>query len=81
MMRRRLGTIFLLLIIITLVGLYEGWFNISTEPGGENTTNVHVSVDRGKIRQDEQRAKKELEQVGEKIKEHIHTEPPQSTEN
>jgi hypothetical protein len=76
-MRYLFGTILILLLVIVLVGLYEGWFNVSAQQG-ENTTNVNISVDRGKIREDTDRAKKGLEHVEEKIREHIHVKPAQN---
>lgn len=60
----------LVLLVAAVVGLgfYLGWFRVST--GRENQkTNVTITVDEEKIRQDEQRAKEKVQEAGQKVKE------------
>ncbi len=50
-MRKFLGTLVILALIVVGVGFYRGWFGVSTEdqPG---ETNVELRIDKDKIKQD-----------------------------
>jgi hypothetical protein len=67
-MTRLLGVIVLLLIGVGVLGFYQGWFQSSTATTDHKTT-FGVTVDRDKIEQDKEKAKEELEKVGERVKE------------
>jgi hypothetical protein len=54
----------LLLAIVAGVGYYRGWFQVSTGgPGG----NPSITVDRDKIKADEEKAKRSVQDVGQKV--------------
>ena len=50
-MRKFLGTLVIIVLIVAAVGLFRGWFGVSTEdqPG---QTNVELTIDKQKIKQD-----------------------------
>ena len=50
-MRKFLGTLVILALIVAGIGFYRGWFAVSTEdqPG---ETNVELKIDKDKIKQD-----------------------------
>ncbi len=54
-MRKFLGTLVILACIIAGVGLFRGWFGVSTvdQPG---ETNVELRIDKAKIKQDAETA-------------------------
>lgn len=54
----------LLLAIAAGVGYYRGWFQVSTGGAGGNPT---LTVDRDKIRADEEKAKKNVQELGQKV--------------
>ena len=55
-MRKFLGTVMILVLLIAGVGFYRGWFDVTTddEPG---VTNVELTIDKEKISQDAEAAK------------------------
>jgi predicted negative regulator of RcsB-dependent stress response len=61
-----------LLVLVALcllgVGLYRGWFSVSTEKKDEKPT-VSFSVDQEKIKEDEEKAKKKLQDLERQVKE------------
>ena len=70
--------IFKLLIILVIclvgIGIWRGWFSLLSSSGNpeKDKVNVGVSVDKGKIREDVQKAKakvgEEVKDVGDKVK-------------
>jgi hypothetical protein len=50
-MRKFLGTLLIVALIVAGVGVYRGWFGVSTDdqPG---ETNVELKIDKQKIKQD-----------------------------
>ena len=67
-MRTLLRAVVLLLILIVGLGFYQGWFHFSTN-STDDTSSATVTVDQNKIRVDEAKAKKTVEQLGQKVKE------------
>ena len=71
-------TIFKLLIVLVIclvgIGIWRGWFSFLSSSGEteKDKVNVGVSVDKGKIREDVQKAKakvgEEVKEVGDKVK-------------
>jgi hypothetical protein len=55
-MRKLLGTITLVVIIIAIVGSKRDWFKLDRTTHGTNT-EVHLRIDRDKIRQDRSNAR------------------------
>jgi hypothetical protein len=69
-MTRFLGALVLIAAIIIGVGWYLGWFHFSTG-GNDRESNFNISVDKDKIRQDEERAKEKLHEFGNKVKDKV----------
>jgi hypothetical protein len=69
-------SIFKLLIVLVIclvgIGIWRGWFNFS-RTGNSEQEKVNVSVDKGKIREDVQKAKtkvaEEVKEAVDKVKE------------
>lgn len=54
-MRRALAILVILALCVALVGLYMGWFRVSSSSTG-GTTDVTVTVDKDQIQRDKDRA-------------------------
>jgi hypothetical protein len=54
-MRKFLGTLVIVALIVAVLGLYRGWFGVSTDdqPGD---TNIEITIDKDKIKQDAEAA-------------------------
>ena len=61
-MRKLLGTLVLICLIVAGVGLFRGWFDVSKvdEPG---QTNVQITIDKEKIREDAEKAKQKAKEL------------------
>ena len=69
-MRKKIGTLTLVATLAIGLGLYRGWFHISsTQRPGE--TNVHVKIDREKIKEDTQKAGEKAKEIGDEIGERL----------
>jgi hypothetical protein len=64
--------IVLLLLVAGIVGLgyYLGWFRLSTDRTDQKT-NITITVDQEKIREDEAKAKEKVQEAGQKVKARI----------
>jgi predicted negative regulator of RcsB-dependent stress response len=67
-MRGFLTVLVVLAICIVGVGLYRGWFQVSTEKKDEKPT-VSFSVDQEKIKADEEKVKEKVQDLGQRGKE------------
>lgn len=71
-MRSLFSVIVLLLVVIVGVGFYQGWFHFSTNSstdGMGQTSSATITVDRSKIRADEDKAKEKVAELGQKTQE------------
>ena len=69
-MRKLIGTITVIAAIVVGAGLYLGWFSVSSdEQPGE--TNVKLSIDKDKIKEDTQKAGEKAKELGEKLEEKL----------
>ena len=61
-MRKFLGTLTIFILIIAGFGLYRGWFGVvaDDQPG---QTNVEITVDKEKIRQDAKNASEKAREL------------------
>lgn len=61
-MRKTLGTLVMILLVVACVGFYRGWFGVSTEdqPG---ETNVELRIDKAKIKQDAEAASEKAREL------------------
>ena len=66
-MRKLLGTLTILVLIIVGFGFYRGWFGFAADdqPG---QTNVEITVDKEKIRQDAKAASQKAHELAERSK-------------
>lgn len=66
-MNRFLVVLLLLVIGVVGLGFYLGWFHFSSDSTDKNT-NIQLSVDKEKIKQDQEKATEKIRQAGQKIK-------------
>jgi hypothetical protein len=59
----------LLLLVVGAIGLgfYLGWFRLSTNRTDQKT-NITITIDQDKIREDEKKAKDKVQEAGQKVK-------------
>ncbi len=69
-MSRIITLLVLLIVLIAGVGYYRGWFTVSTDKGSGHT-DVTVTVDKDKIKQDEQKAKDKAKELEQKAKDKV----------
>ena len=72
-MRKFLGTLVLLAIVGGIVGLSRDWFSVERNTDG-SSTDVHVHINRDKIRNDTKTAAKAAKRIGNKIEERLDEE-------
>ena len=66
---RALGFLVVLLLVgIVVVGFYRGWFQLSTDTETQRPSAT-ITVDKGKIHADEQKAKDEMQGLRQEAKE------------
>ena len=65
-MRKLLGTVALLVIVIAIVGRTRDWFTMQKTENGENT-EVHLLINREKIRSDAQNAREAARELRENL--------------
>lgn len=64
-MNRFLVVVVVLVVCVGGLAYYRGWFQVSTE-GSDHATDVTVTVDKDKIRGDEDKVKKSVHDLGTK---------------
>ena len=62
-MRKLLGTLVILAIIICVFGFFRGWFSVGVE-NHTSETNVEIRIDKEKIKEDAQAAADRVGQLG-----------------
>jgi hypothetical protein len=74
-MRWLLKVLVVLVICVAAIGFYRGWFSLSSSrpgPQGEKVNvDVHVSMDKGKMKSDVQKAEGQVKKAGGQVKEEI----------
>jgi hypothetical protein len=66
-MKGLLTVLVLLALVICGVGFYRGWFEFSTGKSEDKTT-ISVTVDKNKIKEDEEKAKDKMQDLGRQVK-------------
>jgi hypothetical protein len=66
-MRKLLGTLTLAIIVLGAVGLYRGWFSLSSN-SEENRTKIEVTVDKEKLKKDVDLVKGGVQNMTENMK-------------
>ena len=69
-MRTLMFVVVLFLVGIVGVGFYRGWFQLSTDTATQRPSAT-ITVDKDKIRADEQKAKDKVQDLGQEAKEKI----------
>ena len=62
-MRKSLGTLVLLAIVICAIGFIRGWFSVGTT-NQSSETNVEIRIDKEKIKDDAQTAAEKVGELG-----------------
>jgi hypothetical protein len=65
-MRGFLFVLVLLAVAIVGVGLYRGWFQVSTQKGEDKST-VSITMDKNKIKEDEEKVKEKVQDLGHQV--------------
>lgn len=73
-MRKLLGTITLVVIIIAIIGSKRDWFTLSRTAHGTHT-DVQLHIDREKIRQDAAQARSVARELRENIEQKLEQKP------
>ena len=69
-MAKSLLAIFLLVAVLVGVGLYRGWFHFSSERK-DGDASYTVTVDQDKMKDDEARANKKLQDVEDRVRQKV----------
>ncbi|MDG2384435.1 MAG: hypothetical protein P8N76_22395 [Pirellulaceae bacterium] len=70
-MRKLLGTVVVIGLVIFAVGYGRGWFTVSGEDQQGNT-NVEMHIDKEKVKEDAQQVAEKAEELGEEVGHVIH---------
>jgi predicted negative regulator of RcsB-dependent stress response len=73
-MKGFLGLLLLLAVVIVGVGLYRGWFEVSTQKT-EDKSSVSITMDKNKIQEDEEKVKEKVQDLGHQIKDKTADKP------
>jgi hypothetical protein len=65
MARFLIGLIVILVVAVAALGWYRGWYTIGKTNEGDKT-NINISVDKDKIREDQEKAQEGLKKLGQK---------------
>ena len=61
-MRKFIGTVVIVVVIVAAIGIYRGWFGVTTQKGtGE--TNIELKIDKEKIKQDAEAAREKAKEI------------------
>ncbi|HVX12847.1 MAG TPA: hypothetical protein VHC22_16815 [Pirellulales bacterium] len=68
-MKRICTALVCLVVGVAALGHFLGWYKVTSEKEG-SVLDIHISVDEGKIHEDEGKAERQLERYGQQFKEH-----------
>ena len=69
-MRKTLGTLALIVIVVAVIGMHRDWFTLERQREGA-TTDVHLRIDRDKIRTDTRHAAEVAREFGDNLEHKI----------
>jgi hypothetical protein len=69
-MTKFLGVVALILICVGVLGYFLGWFSFSSSSTPDDAT-IKMTVNKEKVKQDEEKAKETLRSAEEKVKEQL----------
>ena len=78
-MRKSLGTLALIVLVIGAVGLHRNWFALQREREG-TTTEVRLRIDRSKIRTDTRQAAEFARELGSNVEIRVKEQEQQNEE-
>jgi acetolactate synthase regulatory subunit len=67
-----LGVLALIVAVVAGLGFYMGWFHFSSGSDGKNA-HVTVSVDKGRIQEDKDKAVDKVKDLGQQAKDKVET--------
>ena len=73
-MRKSLGTLTLILIVVGVIGAHRDWFSLQREGDGP-TTEVQLRIDREKIRSDTRQAAEMARELGDNFEREAEQQP------
>lgn len=77
-MRKLLGFLVIIVVVVGVVGFACGWFSFASEKGGSGGTNVELHIDDQKIQTDVtevgEKAKQGLESLEKKAESALHSD-------
>ena len=65
-MRKLLGGLVIILLIVVAVGVWRGWFNFSMHGMDTNRPGIEMNIDKGKLESDTAKGKQKLQEATEK---------------
>ena len=71
-MTRMLGVFVLIVTVVVGLGFYMGWFHFSSGSDGKNT-HVTMSVDKGRIQEDKDKAVDKVKGLEQRAKDKVET--------
>jgi hypothetical protein len=69
-MARFISVLLVIVLVIAGFGYYRGWFVFGTSHEGDKT-NINISVDKEKIRDDEKKAEDKVRNLGHKASDEV----------
>jgi hypothetical protein len=78
-MIRMLGVLALIVAVVAGLGFYMGWFHFSSGSDGKNA-HVTVSVDKGRIQEDKDKAVDKARDLGQQAKDKVETATQEARE-
>jgi hypothetical protein len=78
-MRRLFVFVVLVIAVAACVGYYRGWFHFSNG-SADGKDNPSITLDKGRIKADEDKAKEKVEDLGQKVKERSNAGTDQTKE-
>jgi hypothetical protein len=74
-MRWLVKLLVVLVICVAAIGFYRGWFRLSSSRPGDHgekvNVDVHMSMDKGKMKSDVQKAEGQVKKAGGEVKQEI----------
>ena len=72
--------VFVLLACVVAIGAYRGWFSLSSRSpdAGSNKTNINLTVDQEKMKQDAAMVKEQAAQLSRQVSEPVNETQPQT---
>ena len=71
-MSRFIVVLLLLAAGVVCLGFYQGWFSFSSETA-DKKTNITITVDQDKIKEDKEKAQEKVQDLGHKVKDKVST--------